>query len=395
MKTMIYKYLNRIVRRALFVLLLFCLVSSIIASGKDKFTHEQLNERFRNIADEMKEAYDKGNLNKVINLFNKNCLKNKKELFIFRKVEEDIRMDIYRIAALSYDDLDETVMRDKYIKKILDIRPYMESGIYRQSWRKIAQEKYIVLPRILFGVNVGPNIAIAHPYKRYSILGPVQSTVEDIYHKDYSYRLLDLWGAQLSGVIEYTLSKHFSVYMEVASISLAFRYKTGLKQEIGGEQVALDFIYRQRLYYIEMPFYLKYRFTASRSILKPYIQIGGFFRILQFAHKSIDRTVRIGPGPPEEDTSAFYLRRLVSRFGNGFCIGGGFTYETRFSGFHLFLEFGINYKHGFNNIVNSDLRYSDNELISEYYDVFDDIKLRSLDFSFKILLPITFKAFTR
>lgn len=380
--------------RIFFILL--ALVSAAFAQDGDKVKKDELNRRFREIAEDMKQAYDNGKLNLVIDLYReKCCVKAFKERPVFQKVEEDIRVDIYRLVALSYDDLDDTAMRDKYLEKILDIRPHMESGIYRPSWRIIAREKYIVLPRLMMGVNTGLNITIPNPYNRYSILGPAASTGGDSYPKNYSYNLAHLLGAHISGVIEYTLSKNLSINVQVAPISLAFRYETNLKWESKGKRITLDFIHRQQLYYIEIPLFLKYRFVDIKSRLKPYVQIGGFLRIQEFTHKIIDRTLETESEPPVKDTNAFYLKKLINPINTGFCIGTGITYDTGFVGFRLFFELGVNYKYCFNNIVDAGRRYNERELIFGYYDVFDDIKLRNWDLTFKILFPISFKAFKR
>ncbi len=378
-------------------MILLALTSTAFAQGGDKGKKDDLNEQFRETAKEMKQAYDNGKLNRVIDLYRgKCCTREFKESPLFKKVEEDIRMDIYRLVALSYDDLDETSMRDKYIKKILDIRPHMESVIYRPSWRRIAREKYIVLPRLMLGVNAGVNITIPHPYRRYSILGPAASTGEDVYRKDYRYKLTHIWGLELAGVMEYTLTKHLSVNMQVSTISLRIYYENNLERKDNGarggngSRTSLDSIHRHELYYIEVPVFLKYRFVNVRSRLKPYLQIGGFFRGLQFAHKSID-TVLNG----KKETKLLNLEKRIHRIDSGLCFGAGITYDTRFAGFRLFLELEVNYRHGFNNIVNEDQRYENAELIPGYYDVFDDIKLRNWDLTFKILLPISFKTFKR
>lgn len=361
-----------------------------------KLSKSQLNEAFREIAREMKEAYDNGILNNVINLYKKYCCKNDKEKMVFKRVEDDIRADIYRLVALSYDDVDETRERDNYLERILDIRPHMESGIYRPSWREMVKNKYIVLPRLLLGFNGGANITIPYPYRNYSILGPTASTEWNSYSKDYSYNLAHLWGAHLAGVVEYTLTKNFSINVQVSTISLTFRYKTNLKWEGEGEPISLNFLHSHHLYYIEIPLFLKYLFVEFGDIkpkLKPYLQIGGFLRILEFAHKTIDSVSK--PENTPDDTKSFYLKKLINRINSGFCMGAGISYDTKFMGFPFRLEFGVNYKHGFNNIVDKDQRYKAEDLVFGYYDVFDDIKLRSWDLSFKILVPMSFKAFER
>jgi hypothetical protein len=391
------------------ILMTLALFTSVKGSAEDK--KGQPKGDLRKTAVEMKELYDDGKLNKLIDLYNEKCCEDKgdnssgepgKEKKEFKKAEKEIRADIYQLVTLSYDALNRPGMRDIYLKKLLDIRPNVGAGVYWPSLRRIAEEKYIVLPRLLLGVNAGLNITRPHPYKRYSILGPDASTGWDSFPKDYSNNLAHLWGAQLGGALEYTLTKNLSINMQISAISLAFRYKNNVKQENKGEgsgenqQMSLDFTHRHELYYLEIPLLLKYRFINKKSKLKPYLQIGGFLRILQFALKSIDTIPDTGYSPYfEENTKSFYLNKLVTGTNSGFCAGVGISYDTVFMGFPLRLEFGINYKHGFNNIIDEDHRYEYEELISAYYDVFDDIKLRSWDLHVKILLPVSFKAFKR
>jgi hypothetical protein len=393
----------------LFVFLL-TLVSFVSAEDSGKTKEDQRNQYFRDIAKRMKRFYDDGQLNEVINLYVKECCKDKedennvkplKETKEFKQVAKEIRADVYQLVTLSYDDLDETGQRDFYFKKLLDIRLHLESDIYRPSWREMAEKKYYVLPRLQLGFNGGINFTIPHPYRNYSILGPAAPTGWDSYHKDYSYNLAHLLGAHLAGVVEYTLTKNLSINMQISAISLAFRYKTNLKWDSKGEgnseddPISLNLIHRHELYYIEIPLLLKYRFVDIKTKLKPYLQIGGFLRISQFAHKSIDSTLQIGSETPDENTKVFYLKNLISRINSGFCVGGGISYDTIFMGFNFRLEFGINYKHGFNNVVDKNQRYKFEDLIFAYYDVFDDIKLRSWGLTIKILLPISFKAFPK
>lgn len=394
-----------------FIVLLVALVSFTPVKGSGENKKGQLKREFRKTAVEMKELYDDGKLSKLIGLYNEKCCEDKrdnnkgepgKEKKEFKKAEKEIRADIYQLVTLSYDALNRPGMRDIYLKKLLDIRPNVGAGIYWPSLRRMAEEKYIVLPRLLLGVNAGLNITSPHPYNRYSILGPAASAGWDSFRRDYSYNLAHLWGAQLGGALEYTLTKNLSLNMQISAVSLAFRYKNNVKLENKGEgsgesrQMSLDFTHRHELYYLEIPLLLKYRFINKKSKLKPYLQIGGFLRILQFALKSIDTIPDTGYSPYlEENTKSFYLNKLITGTNSGFCAGAGISYDTVFMGFPLRLEFGLNYKHGFNNIVDEDQRYKCEELISGYYDVFDDIKLRSWDLNVKILLPVSFKAFKR
>lgn len=362
----------------------------------------QFNEAFRIISEEMKGLSEDGKLYNVIERFKRYCLKARKgntykEKMVFKKVSGDIRADIYHLAALAYDDLEEINKRDIYIKKLLDTRLSLESDIYRPSWREMAKKKYIVLPRLLLGIKIGINSTIPHIGQRYSILGPAFSTEGDPYCKEYSYKLAHILGGQLGGILEYTLKKRLSICLEVNSLALNFRYNNILNWEVidgnqgAGDVKSLIFIHRHNIYYLEFPILLKYRFVKNQSKLVPYLQMGGYLRFLQlFANKSIMSDLGI------EET--FNFKKLFNRFNSGFCVGAGIGYDTvlkGIQGIRFRLEFEVNYKHGFNNVVNEDRRYTHEELVFGYYDVFDDMKLSNWHFGFKLLLRISDKPYRK
>ncbi|NIM14157.1 MAG: hypothetical protein GTO45_19110, partial [Candidatus Aminicenantes bacterium] len=231
----------------------------------------QLNETFRDIAKETKEYYDSGQLKNVINLYKKYCLKDKgkagKEKKEFKKVSGEIRADIYQWLALSYDMLDEPEMRDIYLKKLLDIRNGLGAGNYWPSIRNVAEEKYEVAPRLLLGAKLGTNFTLAHPFNRFEVLKPAAETGWNSYHKDYSSNLADSLGMEAGIIVEYALTRNLSVCIQPASIDLRFQYKNNFiwVREVGGEPMMVNYTHRQKFYYIEIPFLLKYRFVNIKS----------------------------------------------------------------------------------------------------------------------------------
>ncbi|MCP5101982.1 MAG: hypothetical protein GY950_01320, partial [bacterium] len=126
--------------------------------------------------------------------------------------------------------------------------------------------------------------------------------------------------------------------------------------------------------------------------LKPYLQIGGFFRVGTTAFKSMALFIT-EPGVTRypKTVKNISIENQIAKYNSGFVIGAGIRYQIR--DIHLALE--VNYKHAFNNIVNEAGRWGNSELLYHYYDVFDDMKVKSLDVSFKVLFPISFKAFGR
>ena len=97
------------------------------------------------------------------------------------------------------------------------------------------------------------------------------------------------------------------------------------------------------------------------------------------------------PGEEYKDEAILKVKELFTRFNIGIWLGGGIGYETG----EIRLAVEVNYRHGLNNIVDKDRRYDNPELQFAYYDVFDDIMVRNVELSLKVMLPLSFKAFRR
>jgi hypothetical protein len=385
--------------RILMITFFFIAASSavVLAGGKS----EELNEKYRKIAEQMKELYTGGKLHQVIDLYNGTCskpgsvsgkLKPGKEKKEFKKVKKEIRADIYHFLALSLIALHRLEPGEIYIRKILVLRRDEGTGGYWLSIRETAKNKYYVAPRLLVGLKLGANFTMVDPGHRYKVLEPAAKTGNDKYQKDYDFSFTHSRGSQAGVIIEYALSKNLSVTIQPTVTSLKFQYKNRFtREELMGsgeiEVTTLDYTHRQKLSYLEIPLLLKYRFVKPK--FKPYIQVGAYYSILQSGTKTLDAVSL--PDEEYEAKAIVDIKKLFTGSNFGIRIGAGIGYEI--GGFHLQIE--ANYKHGFNNIIDEAGRFENKELMFAYYDVFDDIELRNWDISLKVLLPISFKAFRR
>lgn len=376
------------------------LVLSYVALDKPKLANMYLKklcrvskpefeDTFRYIAGQIKDYFEKGKLNEVIDLYNEYCSINKKGKVVkekkeFKCVSKGIRADIYQWVALSYDALGRPDLVDIYLKRLLDIRYDLGLGNFWPSIRDRVEEKYMVAPRLIFGIKAGLYYTIANPFHRYTNIMNIDSAPGSFYYKDYIYTLNDSSGLQSGIIVEYALTKNYSICLQPALTSLRFRYRNVFVWD-ADNNIGAEVIHRHKFYYIELPLLLKYRFMNFK--LEPYLQIGAYFSYLQFAHKSIDIDKRLSTGT----TKDLNLKGLIARFNGGLCAGAGIGCDIG----KLRLEIEVNYKLGLNNIVNEDQRYANRELIFGYYDILDDLKLNNWDLAVKILMPISFKAFRR
>ena len=357
---------------------------------------EEENQGFKTTAEKMKKSYDTGDLNEVIQLYNKHCLKDGKEKKGFKKAKKKTRADIYQWLTLSYMALDMPEQGNIYLEKVLALRPYEGVDNYWLSIRQAARGKYYTAPRLLVGVTLGPNMTFARPNKRYSFFNPTNESesIKEQYHKDYGggpgHSLGTRWGI----IAEYTLTKNFSLRFHPSLYHIKFRYinRYNWTPPVTGVVEAIDakLTHDQSLYYIELPLAIKYRLVTPGSPFHPYLQIGGFFRLRASAYKSIEVAV-----VPEMATftgeDKIDIRKRFDRGGGGLLIGAGIGYDAR--GFRLEAE--LNFKYQVNNIVNEKYRDDNQQLVFAYFDVFDDMKLINWDLSINILVPLTFKVFRR
>ncbi len=393
----------------LFVVAILIVVFSQKAFAKVKRT--ELNARYRAVATHMTEAYDNGALLSVIDLYNSQCCRENGEINTvegiggeekkaFKRVTKEVKATIYQLVAQSFFAMDRPNLGEIYLRKILVLRRGESLDQYWLPIRRAAKEKYFVAPRLLFGINPGVNFTIANPIRSYYLMEHASSLGSMPYEKDYDFHFKHSRGTQLGLTVEYALTRDFWICLQPSICVLKFQYTDYINWDDSEHPITNSYNRRQRLTYIEIPLFIKYRFAYSK--LSPYIQVGAFYRIRSSAYKTIYRyTSEKTILDQEDEADKFYnhghlyedlsIREQIYRFDSGICAGAGVSYDL----WGLRLSAEINYKHGFNNIVNGEKRWDNQDVMLEYYDVFDDIKLRSFDFSFKILVPISFKAFRR
>jgi hypothetical protein len=380
---------------------MFLFLCSVFASAQvgDKSKQQaaqEENQGFETTAEKMKKSYDTGDLNEVIRLYNKHCLKDGKEKAGFKQAKKKTRADIYQWVTLSYMALDMPEQGNICLEKLLALRPYERVDNYWLSIRQAARGKYYTAPRLLVGVKMGSNVTFARPTRCYSFFNPTNEneSMMEQYHKDYSSGLSHSWGTQWGFIAEYTLTKNFSVSLQPSLYHIKFRYinEYNWTPPVTGVVDAIDarLTHDQSLYYIELPLVIKYRLVTPGSQFHPYLQIGGFFRIREAANKSIEVTME-----PEIATftgeDKIDIRKRFAWGGGGILIGAGIGYDAR----GIRVEAEVNFKYQFNNIVNGKYRDDNQQLVFAYFDVFDDMKLKNWDLSINILLPLSFKVFRR
>lgn len=389
----------KFVRKCLVVLLVFFTVSLAFTWDRDSGGSQKVD--FRKVRSEIREAYQRGELNRVIKLYREICCEEpedkgrRREKKAFRKAKDEIRADIYQWVVLSYIALDQPEKAEIYLKRFLILRRGEELGDYWRSIRNAAKNKYHVAPRWLVGLKLGTNFTMVHPGVRFSVLEPAFDAAGD-YDKNYGLDFTHSRGTNLGFILEYALDKKVALSIQPAFTTLKFQYENSYSWEGETEKITAKLLHNQVLDYVEIPVFLKYQLLNISSKLKAYIQIGGFYRILTSAQKLIDLETNfkddtVGTEIEEITKTVLNIKKHTRQSNTGILAGAVLGYNIE----GIRLEVHLNYKFTFNNIFKKDQRYENIELMLGYYDVFDDLKLSYWDLSVNVSIPLSFKAFRR
>jgi hypothetical protein len=152
------------------------------------------------------------------------------------------------------------------------------------------------------------------------------------------------------------------------------------------ESSNLTYMHKQSLKYLEIP--IIYRKEMGQQTLRPYLQGGAFYGLLQNATQNVDiaETMTIGQttneisgGNRSGSSTSQFIRTHI-----GVMAGAGLAYH--FNSVIVCLD-GL-YKLGLNNITNEKNRYTNQPIVGDTFDVPDDISLNALMVSVNIIFKI-------
>ncbi len=241
----------------------------------------------------------------------------------------------------------------------------------------------------------------------------IYSDSEDFGLKDYENDSRK-YGYQIGIVGTFDFWQIVALSFQPSAKVYNYGYNYQLQWLDSNEAVALrsEYEHDMSMLYIDMPLFVKleWKFGGSASsgkvkatkrgvkttgAITPFIQGGIFYSTLLSANKKIDYKLKEYDIQIEEEV--FYTgvknNYLVSQW--GFAFGGGCYYDFE----SVRVGFDVNYRIGRNNITNQSTRYDDERLLTQYFDVNDDLKLLNWEaqlhvvFPFKFVYSGNFKAF--
>ncbi len=237
------------------------------------------------------------------------------------------------------------------------------------------------------GFRLGAGLTKAKVVERFSAFSSTTNP-EETYPKSYqNFRYIN----PLAGMeFLFTYQTQFGISFQPNYRRLRFGYSNDYNWQddtVATNTVSLKYTQQVKLDYLEFPLIFKYDFTKTR--LRPYVQVGGFYGLLVSAIK----TVEVDGKDQAAGGSSEYLREKITVGANdlfitssyGWLAGAGCSYKMG----NIRMTLDINYRSGMNNITDVKNRYTNNQL-SGVGDVMDDIKIKNITLSVGCLFPIKY-----
>jgi hypothetical protein len=382
------------------------------AQESDSKKSTLINNKYRQIAQNLEKLYQNGELEEVITIFKQSCLVSTddraKESKEFGKVKSEFRADIYSIVSRAYVALDQPQLADRFLSKLFAIRVDEDFQEYWQAIKETKEYDYYVAPRLQVGGTFGGNYAIPTSTESFYVFNTlsnnnISSLRTEYYGLNNIFKQTEVLGARFGLQLIYALTPRLSVSPIIAFSSVRFGYidqftwidspNPAVRLSIRTERNSFHTIN-----YLDIPFYLRYQ-LAYRHKLKPYVLFGAFYNTTISGSKAIDlrefpavevngqRTDFFGNASNAEIS----ITNLLNRNYYGFVGGAGLNYAYQYFRF----SFSVTYRYGINNIINPANRYNNQDLVFGYHDIFDNINLNQLNFQFGVAYTLSHKAFRK
>ncbi len=367
--------------RIIFVLLFIFGFNSVIAQ-------QNVDDEYDKVMKEIGRVYESGKMDKVISLYQAQCCKTVNDKFVetikFKSVSKQIKARIYEYVALASIATDQPNGSELYLEKLFSIE---YNKTFTDSWLIIASKRkeYTVIPRFSVGFIGAINMASANVINTHEIFLPLPERSSGG-EKDYSPAL----GNHVGIVLNYMLSRNFSLEMNVLSTRTSFIYT---KEHQWGEtnHVSVENKHKTSFSYLEFPVFLRYQLTGK---IHPYIQVGFLSGLLQNATRTMDYTIGEHIYGFNQDNSYTATIKVSDQIVNThFAAIVGFGIDFKIKKNHFLLS--GKYIYGLNDVVSHKNRYDNKKLMYHFYDVLDETKLKRFEFTFSYMYPLSYKAFKK
>ncbi len=239
------------------------------------------------------------------------------------------------------------------------------------------------------GIKAGTNLSDPNASGNFWIFSftdtPSPGNAEKTYNQlsDPGYQFGFLVGFEFLRGLSANLEPVYSTYRY--SYSVSYDYSS---EEDPTKSVALAFNHTNQLQYIELPLTFKYELMQGKT--KPFVKGGAYITTLLNATKKVEEEITDnatgGNTIYEKNEYAGEITNFYQKSNWGLQLGIGVTQNLGNARFGL----EVNYKSGMKNISNSNSRFRDNQFLSGVFDAQDDIKLKAVEISLSVVMPLKF-----
>lgn len=252
-----------------------------------------------------------------------------------------------------------------------------------------AAQKYSVhrKDRVFLGLYGGVNYSIPKVTEKHNVLTSISQSDDNLSEKEYG-KLFQNGSHQFGMYFLYSMTRRFSLVIQPAYYTYGFKYKTAYSWSDTVESMNFEreMHHNQKLSYFTLPVLVRWDMTMKQ--VSPYLQLGVYADFRHRANKSVSYDSTIDGELNEEPLNAtadVTATDHINKFDVGLVGGAGISYFSKY--FVVGLE--SNFRYGFLPLVNKRNRYSDlTGFTAQYFDVFDQLLMRDLNFQIKFLFPI-------
>ena len=279
------------------------------------------------------------------------------------------KTNAYRLLALTYLYLNERPKAEEMMRRFLVLNPEykINSSVDPPEFAEL-HATFRTHPVFLIGAKLGGNVIGVNVMKTFSV------DKSDIARGEYLSRL----GYQAGVTLELPLNNKMTIVGEAYLASRTYEFK----------DVLLNFAnltFRENQTWIDIPVLFKYYFTETK--VRPFIQVGPSINLL-FGSSANAKRIDIVDSETQREVSgpAISLKEQRNLFNFGVSGGGGFRFDKLIGNGSLLLE--VRYNYALNNIVKTENRTKNHELIYDYGYIDNDFKVNNISFSMGYIIPI-------
>jgi len=277
--------------------------------------------------------------------------------------DKDQKMEVYRLAALSYILLEQDEKAEKYIKQLVRLEPnYEKTRRETDDFQKFYQimNRFIAIPQYTIGAKYSTNTAFIREVAMYQIF-----TEEDV------AKYQSGTGLNFGISAQYYFRSRLGINADLQNTYSRF------SKSISGENNRTEFTISQ----IEVPLMLRF-YLLKKKYFTPYFELGGYTSFLVTAKQKYE-------------INKWEIRNSMNFFSYGPVTGAGLSINVNL----ISLNAALRYYQGVKPINNPKHRFyfdgSTDFLLHKQYSLMDDIELSKLQLEFGLSFSLSYKAIAK